>query len=177
MIINIVTPSPAQRSSRGEISNYRKTLIPFSSHTSCQFSSVSWPVGRRGGGGGIKDDSEEILFQSCLREALVSSSGMGRDGHSLTLSIHHFLCRPRPRRLTFSWWEYYSLCHRYKPPKLAHSFLFCSCGCFCLYGPFNSISLHKFSRQLFAFSLCSSGLNTIYLFIKVSLSPNIILCG
>ena len=50
--------------------------------------------------------------------------------------------------------------------------------------PFNSISFYKFSRQLFALSLCSSGLNcallvlsTIYLFIKVSLSPDVILCG
>ena len=46
------------------------------------------------------------------------------------------------------------------------------------------ISLHKFSRQLFAFSLCSSGFNSailvlsiIYLFMKVSLSPDVILVG
>ena len=71
-----------------------------------------------------------------------------------------------------------------KLTKLAHSFLFCSCVCFCLYGPFNSISFHKFSRQLFVFSLCSSGLHsalmvlsTIYLFMKVSLSPDVIPCG
>ena len=49
---------------------------------------------------------------------------------------------------------------------------------FCLYGPFSYILFHKFSRQLSAFSLCSSGLisavlvlSTIYLFVKVSLSP------
>ena len=36
--------------------------------------------------------------------------------------------------------------------------LFCSCVYFCLHGPFNCISFHKFSRQLSAFSLCSSGL-------------------
>ena len=53
-----------------------------------------------------------------------------------------------------------------------------------LYGLFNCISVPKFSRQLPAFSLCSSGLDpallvlsTIYLFMKVSLSPDIILCG
>ena len=40
------------------------------------------------------DDSAEILFQSFLHEVLVSSSGMGRDVHSLTLSIQHFHCRP-----------------------------------------------------------------------------------
>ena len=86
--------------------------------------------------------------------------------------------------LTFSWWGCYGLCHRHELTKLAHSFLFCSCVCFCLYGPFNNVSFHKFSWQLFTFSLCSSGLNsallvlsTIYLFIKVSSSPDIILCG
>ena len=68
-------------------------------------------------------------------------------------------------------------------PKLAHSF-FSSCVYFCLYCPFNCISFHKFSRQLSAFSSCSSSLNsallvlsTLYLFMKVPLSPDIILCG
>ena len=71
-----------------------------------------------------------------------------------------------------------------RPTELAHSFLFCSCVCFCLHGLFNSISFHKFFRQLSAFSLCFSGLIsallallTVYLFMKVSLSPDIILCG
>ena len=92
----------------------------------------------------------------------------------------------------------------YKPAELAHS-LFCSCVCFCLYGPFNSvlvslflclflygpfncISFHKFSRQtlclltlsfLFFFSFFSalSILSAIHLFTKVSLSSDIILCG
>ena len=65
-----------------------------------------------------------------------------------------------------------------KLTELAHSFLFCSCVFFCLYSPFNCISFHKSFRQLSAFSLCSSGLNsallvllTTYLFMKVSLSP------
>ena len=46
------------------------------------------------------------------------------------------------------------------------------------------IQFHKFSRQLSVFSLCSSGLapallvlSTIYLFMKVSFTPDIILCG
>ena len=43
------------------------------------------------------DDSVVVLFQSFLREAIISSSGMGRDVHSLALSIQHFLCRPRRR--------------------------------------------------------------------------------
>ena len=53
---------------------------------------------------------------------------------------------------------------------------------FVFHGSFNCISFHKFSRQLPAFSLCSFGFtsvllvhSTIYLFLKVSLSPDIIL--
>ena len=53
------------------------------------------------------------------------------------------------------------VCH--KSTELAHSFLFCSCVCFCLYGPFNCISFHKFSRQLSAFSLCSSSLISAFI--------------
>ena len=45
----------------------------------------------------VMNDSDEIRFQSFLQEALVSSSSMGRDVHSLMLSIQHFLCRPRRR--------------------------------------------------------------------------------
>ena len=37
----------------------------------------------------------KILFRCFLRKATVGSSGMGRNVHSLTLSIQHFLCRPR----------------------------------------------------------------------------------
>ena len=55
-----------------------------------QFSSVPW-LGHRGD---MRDHSAEIFFQSFLQETLVSS-GMGRDVHSLMLSIQHFLCRPR----------------------------------------------------------------------------------
>ena len=66
----------------------------------------------------------------------------------------------------------------HKPTELAHSFFFCSCVCFCLYGPFNCISFHNISRQLSAFSHCSFGLSwTEYLFMTVSFSPDIILCG
>ena len=103
--------------------------------------------------------------------------------------LHRFLITSSPTRLlqqqsapsclVVVW-----LCHRHKPTKLAHSFLFCSCVCFCLYGPFSSISFHKFSRQLFAFTFCSFGLNsallvlsTLFLFMKVSFGPDIIPSG
>ena len=89
-----------------------------------------------------------------------------------------------PRRLTFTWWGCHGLCLRHKLTELAHSFLFCSCVCFCLYGPFNFISFLEFSRQLSVFSLCPSGhisallvLSTTYLFMKVSFSPDIIPSG
>ena len=61
---------------------------------------------------------------------------------------------------------------------------FCSCVCFCLYGPFNCISFEKiipttllfFSLFFWSFSAFLV-VSTIYLFVKVSLSPDIILCG
>ena len=45
----------------------------------------------------MRGDSAEVLFQffSFLQQACVSSSGMGRDAHSLVLSIQHILCWPR----------------------------------------------------------------------------------
>ena len=102
--------------------------------------------------------------------------------HLLTSVIS--LQKDCPHGLTFTWWGCCGLCLWHKPTELAHFFLFCSCVCFYLYGPSNCISFHKFSRQLSAFSFCSPGLisallvlSTIYLFVKVSLSPDIILCG
>ena len=55
-----------------------------------QFSSVQ-SLDRLGRRGDTRDDSAEILLQSFLQEALVSSSGMGRDVYSVMLSIQHFL--------------------------------------------------------------------------------------
>ena len=73
--------------------------------------------------------------------------------------------------LAFTWWGCCALCFWHQPTELARSFLVCSRVYFCLYGPFNCISFHKFSRQLFAFSLWSFGLisallifSTMYLF-------------
>ena len=62
--------------------------------TAVQFSSVQ-SLDRSGRWGNMRDNSAEILFQSFLQEALVSSSGKGKDVHSLMLSNQHFLCRPR----------------------------------------------------------------------------------
>ena len=65
-----------------------------------QFSSVQSldRLGRQDGGevgGNMTDYSAEILFQSFLQEAIVSSSYMGRDVHSLIFSTQHFFsCLP-----------------------------------------------------------------------------------
>ena len=63
-------------------------------------------------------------------------------------------------------------------------FLSCSCVYFCSYGHLNCTSFHKFSPQLSAVSFRSSYLisaslvfSTKYLFMKVSFSPEVILCG
>ena len=42
----------------------------------------------------------------------------------------------------------FGLCFGQEPTELTHSFLFCPCVCFCLYGPFSRILFHKFSQQL-----------------------------
>ena len=59
--------------------------------------------------------------------------------HNLTLFMNlHQLLQPlisHPCGLTFTWWGCWGLCFWHRPTKLAHSFLFCSCVCFCLYGP------------------------------------------
>ena len=56
-----------------------------------QFISVQ-SLDQLGDQGDMRDRSAEILFQPFLQEALVSSSGMGRNVHFLMLSIQHFLC-------------------------------------------------------------------------------------
>ena len=43
----------------------------------------------------MRGKSAVLPFSSFLREAVVSSSGMGRDVHSLKWSVQHFVCRPQ----------------------------------------------------------------------------------
>ena len=61
-------------------------------------------------------------------------------------------------------------------PSLPTPFLFCFCVYFCFYGPFNCISFHKLSLQL-CFISALLVLSTVSFFMKVSFSPDIILCG
>ena len=58
------------------------------------------------------------------------------------------------RGVTFTWWG----CSGLLPTPFYSVPVY-----FCLYGPFNCISVHKVSRQLAAFSLCSPGLKTALL--------------
>ena len=104
---------------------------------------------------------------------------------SLSVVFDYIVCNVYhpPRGLTFTWRGCCGLRLWYKSTALTHTFLFCSCACFWLESPFNCISFHKFS-QFSAFSFCSSGLisallvhSNIYLFMRVSLSSDIILCG
>ena len=82
-----------------------------------QFSSVQSldPLGHQED---MRDDSAEILFQSFLQEALLSSSSMGKDARSLMLSIQHFLCQPRHRPPSKVPWRMV-LCWRVTCPKHA----------------------------------------------------------
>ena len=72
-----------------------------------------------------------------------------------------------PRGLTFTWWGCCGSCQGHTPTELAYSFLICSCVYFCFNDHFNCISFHKFCRQLSAFSLFSSSLNSDLLFISI----------
>ena len=85
-----------------------KCLSPFLLHHSVQFSSGQsldqWDHQEN-----KRDNSAEILFQSSLQEALVISSGMGRDDHSLIFFIQHFLCWPwhrPPSRCSKGWFRW-----------------------------------------------------------------------
>ena len=66
-----------------------KTNIEF--HSFVEFSSVR-SLDQLGLQGELRDDWAEIFFQSFLQEAIVSCSGLGRDVHSLMLSIQNLLC-------------------------------------------------------------------------------------
>ena len=66
-------------------------LYAFALISSAQFSPWTNWIFR----GDMTDDSAENLFQLFLLEAVVSSSGMGREVHTLMLSVQHFLRQQR----------------------------------------------------------------------------------
>ena len=63
--------------------------LPGSDCRSCSDNVQFSPLTDRVVGGDMRDCSAEILFQSFLRDALVSSSGMDRDVHSLVFGVIH----------------------------------------------------------------------------------------
>ena len=139
----------------------------------------------KGGGGRNRRQS---LLPSLLHAGKKPSSLLGKVifiPHTLFFFFFLYVC---PRGLTFTWWECCGLCLWHKPTELAHSFwlfFFFFWVCFCLNGPFSCIAFYKLSRQLSAFSLCSSGFvfcligpfKYIYLYESLPLSPDVILCG
>ena len=121
----------------------------------------------------------EKLYSYLLIEEIYVSSDFSAEG-----DIPVCPCVSPAGSCTITWWGCCGLCLLRKPTKHAHSFLFCSRVCFCLYGPFNCILFDKFSQQLSGLSPCSSGLisalfvlSTICLFMQVSFSPVLNLCG
>ena len=85
-----------------------------------------------------------------------------------------------PHGLTFTWWGCGGLClYDINQPSLPTPFysVLVSVSVFMVLS--NGISFHKFSQQLSTSSLCSSGLisalsvlSTVYIFTKVSFSPD-----
>ena len=70
------------------------------------------------------------------------------------------------------------------PTELAHSFLFCSCVYFCLYGPFHLYFIPsilpttlRFLALLFQWYFCLIGPFSCISLMKLSFSPDLILCG
>ena len=85
-----------------------------------------------------------------------------------------------PRGLTFSWWGCYDLCLRHKPAKLAHSFysVLVPVSVFiALSTVFQSINSPDTSPLCHFSSGLILVLSTIYLFMTVFLSRDIIICG
>ena len=136
--------------------------------------------------------SFSVSFASRPPFALLSPS-FSRS-HSLSLLVSSFPCLffsssfslPLSVLLFFfsSAWAHLLVVGMSLQTSRACPLFYCVFVCFCLYRPFNCISFHEFSRQLSAFSLCFSDLisallvlSTICLFSKVSLSPDMILCG
>ena len=133
------------------------------------------------GGGHPVDDRQFSFWLLKENSFLFLDLNGGCFLHDVRSRLPQYL--PRPRLLTFTWQRCYGSCQRRKPTELAHSFSFCSCVCFCLMAlstVFHSINCPDDSP----FSHCSSGLisaslvlSTLYLFMKVFLSPDIILGG
>ena len=78
----------------------------------------------------------------------------------------------------------HTLCFWHKPTELAHSFIFCSCVYFCLYDPFSCILfINSHNKSLLSHSVLPMlflpywSFQLYIFFMKVSFSPDIMLCG
>ena len=102
---------------------------------------------------GLVTDKDSVLFL-VLTTFVILWKWVNTQNKESDNLIHYSTFNFHPAtacRLNFTWWGCYGLCLWHRPTELAHSFLFCSCVCFCLYSPFNCISFHKFSQQLSTF--------------------------
>ena len=124
-----------------------------------------------------------------------STTGLSGISISCSLTCFLFVClflpvyitySPRtmcPRGLTFTWWGCCGLCFLHKPSELAHFvyfvlmsvsvFMALSTVLYSINSPDNSQFSYSVLPILF---LTFSALSAIYLFMKVSLSPDVIPC-
>ena len=90
----------------------------------------------------------------------------------------HCLLLSSPCGLTIMWWGCYSLCQRHKPTELAHSFLFLFLCLFLFFVVALSTIFHLINSPdnspFFLLLLTLFFRRSIYLFMKVSLSPDMI---
>ena len=122
---------------------WRKWWLPGGSGTSAGRDLLaSLPLQAAGDG---RRKSNLLELPDKYQRKCVARDSTIKDNHFSFSSLFIYLYDYCPCWLTFTWWGCYSLCQRHKPIERAHSFIFCSCVYFCLYGPFNCISFHKFS--------------------------------
>ena len=93
------------RCPKGEVSTLTHSIVPLPQSLTCSVQSLD----RLGHRGDMRDDSVETLFQSFPQKARVSSSGMGRDVHSLIYpssisSSDHSIAHP-PRCFEGRFWR------------------------------------------------------------------------
>ena len=102
-----------------------------------------------------------------------SSLDKTKNGGYVCYMLAHVTGLMGPRWHTFTWSGGYG--------SMFLTPFYCFCVWFCLYGPFNCVSFHKFSPQLSAFSLFYSSLisallvlSILHLFMKVSFSHGLV---
>ena len=142
-----------------------------------------WKIADTGEGAVLTDWCAEDWVVPLSWRHQMCQSGKEPDNEAWSLSVSLCLCVSFsvsvclslrslcPCGLTFRWWG----CCGCPWHNRAYPFLFTLFWSVCVFGLFNCISFHKFSRLFSAFSICSTGpicsllaLWTVDLFMKVS---------